>query len=313
MRALRKFSGEDRGSFRVYVALVFAMIFWGYSFIWYKQAFPEFQPMTIIFFRLILSAPILLLFSLIFKRLRWPLYKDIKYFLLLSLFEPLIYFLGESYGMKYVSSTLAAIIIATIPLFTPFIGSFYGEKLSTNNYFGMITSFLGVIMVVYVEGTTSGAPILGIVLMFIAVLSTQGYAMALKRLSKEYNALTIVSFQNILGAIYFLPLFLIVDFPSFNLQEYTFNDFLPILYLGLFASSFSFVLFIQGVKKIGIAKSMVFSNFIPVVTAVIAMQALGETMTVLKGIGICVTVLGLFMSQAGGFPKLRIYSRVEKK
>jgi drug/metabolite transporter (DMT)-like permease len=229
------------------------------------------------------------------------------------LFEPLFYFLGESYGVKYVSSTLASIIIATIPLFTPFIGILFGEKLSTNNYLGMIISFLGVIMVVYVEGTMAKAPAIGIVLMFVAVLSTQGYAIILKKLSKEYNALTIVSVQNLIGSIYFLPLFLLIDFPSIKGYNIQIAQFLPIIYLGVFASTFSFVLFIQGVKKIGIAKSMVFTNFIPVVTAIVAMQALDETMTILKGLGIIITILGLFMSQAGGFPKIRIYSRTKKK
>lgn len=312
MRALLRLLSEESKDFRVYIALVMAMIFWGYSYVWYKQAFPEFQPITIIFFRLIISFPLLFTFSLIIKKIRWPRRRDIKYFLLLSMLEPLIYFLGESYGMKYVSSTLASIIIATIPLFTPFIGMIYGERFTTNNYLGMILSFIGVILVVYVEGTIAGAPLIGIVLMFIAVLSTQGYAVALKKLSKEYNALTIVSLQNLIGSIYFLPLFLIIDLPSFKWQQLTFVDFLPIIYLGVFASTISFVLFIQGVKSIGIAKSMVFTNFIPVVTAIIAMQALDETMTFLKAAGILITILGLFMSQAGGFPKMRIYSRVKK-
>jgi drug/metabolite transporter (DMT)-like permease len=215
--------------------------------------------------------------------------------------------------MLYVSSTLAAIIIATIPLFTPFVGIFYGEKLTLNNYMGMIISFLGVVMVVYVEGTISGAPIIGILLMFLAVFSTQGYAILLKKLSSDYNALSIVSFQNLLGAVYFLPLFLVIDLPSFKVHSLRFEDFLPIIYLGLFASTFSFLLFIQGVKKIGVAKSMVFTNFIPVVTAIMAMQVLGERMTLLKVLGIFITVFGLFMSQAGGFPKIRIYGRVVKK
>jgi drug/metabolite transporter (DMT)-like permease len=313
LRALLRLKNEDRRNLAVYFSLVLAMIFWGYSFIWYKKAYPEFQPITIIFFRMIISGPLLLVFSIFAGRIIWPQQKDFKYFLLLSVFEPLIYFLSESYGMKYISSTLASIIIATIPLFTPFIGMFYGEKLTANNYLGMIVSFLGVIMVVRVEGTIAEAPFIGILLMFIAVFSTQGYAMALKKLSAKYNALTIVSFQNLMGALYFLPLFLLIDFHEFQWRDYTLQDFRPVIYLAIFASTFSFILFIQGVKKIGVAKSMVFTNFIPVVTALLATQALGEKMTLLKGLGILVTMLGLFMSQAGGLSIITIYNRVLKK
>ena len=52
-------------------------------------------------------------------------------FLLMALFEPFIYFLGESYGLLYVSSTVAAVIVATIPLISPlFAWYFFREKLN---------------------------------------------------------------------------------------------------------------------------------------------------------------------------------------
>ena len=50
------------------------------------------------------------------------------FFYLLSFFEPFCYFLGESYGMRYISSTLGSIIIATIPIFTPFLVFIFHKK-----------------------------------------------------------------------------------------------------------------------------------------------------------------------------------------
>lgn len=113
--------------------------------------------------------------------------------------------------------------------------------------------------------------------------------------------------------LYFLPFFLLIDSSSIKWWHLTIVDFLLIIYLGVFVSTVFFVLFAQGVKSIGIAKSMVFTNFIPVVIAIIAMQAIDESMTFLKAAGILITIFGLFMSQAGGFPKIRICSRVKKR
>ena len=43
--------------------------------------------------------------------------------------------MGESFGLLYVSSTVGAIIVATIPLFSPIAASrFHGEKLSVRTF-----------------------------------------------------------------------------------------------------------------------------------------------------------------------------------
>ena len=302
---------KSDGRVKIYIALTFAMVFWGLSFIWYKQAYVNFRPATVILLRLFVSSPALLIASLLLNRLKWPALKDMKYFLLMALFEPFLYFLGESYGMLYVSSTLASIIIATIPLITPFASYyFYREKLTTNNYLGILVSFIGVLLVVYIDGTTGEAPWFGILLMLMAVLSTLGYTVLIKRLSDKYNALSILWFQNLIGGIYFIPLFLFTEAGSVNWKELAMKDFLPVLYLAVFASSFAFIFFIRGIQKLGITKSVVFTNFIPIVTAVFAVIILHEQIPVLKIAGIAVTVLGLIMSQVVRLPGIRINKKV---
>jgi len=294
------------GRVNVYISLTIAMFFWGMSFIWYKQAYLNFRPVIVILLRLFISSPFLLISSLLLNRLKWPLIRDIKYFLLLALFEPFFYFVGESYGMLYVSSTLASIIIALIPLITPFAGYyFYKERLTSNNYLGILISFLGVLIVIYIDGRAGEAPWFGIILLVMAVLSTLGYTVLLKRLSERYNALSIVWFQNLIGGIYFIPLFLLTETRSIVWKGLTINDFMPVIYLAIFASSFAFLFFIQGVKKLGITKSVVFTNFIPIVTAAFAVIILHEKLPLLKIAGILVTISGLIMSQTTKFPKIR--------
>jgi drug/metabolite transporter (DMT)-like permease len=282
----------------IYFYLSLAMLFWGMSFIWYKQAYPQFAPVTVVFLRLIISFLLLFCTAFLLKKINLPEKKDIKYFMLLALFEPFLYFIGESFGMKYVSPTLASVIIATIPLISPFISYyFFRERLTRNNYIGILMSFIGVLVVIYVEGQIGEAPWFGILLMLLAVLSTQGYTVVLKRLSEKYSSLTIISIQNLLGIIYFLPLFLLLDAKDFSLRHSTLKDFMPVLYLAVFASTFAFLFFIEGIKKLGIARAVVFTNLIPIVTVVFAFLLLSESITLVKIIGIALTISGLFMSQ----------------
>lgn len=297
-----------------YFYLILSMFFWGLSFVWYKQAYPTFQPVTIIFFRLLISFPVILIIAFVSKRITVPRRQDMGLFVLLAFFEPLLYFLGESYGMKYVSSTLASVIVATIPLVTPFVGSrFFREKISINNYIGIAISFLGVIMVVAFEKSVGTLSVLGIILMFLAVFSTQGYIVVLKKLSRDYNAISIVGFQNLIGAIFFAPLFILLDFKNFKLSTYTVEDFLPIFYLAIFASTLAFLLYTLGMKQIGLAHSMVFTNFIPVVTAIFSAFLLNERMGFIKVTGILITILGLFVSQSGTIIRSGIYGRAKSR
>jgi len=113
-----------RTTLTAYIAVSLAMIFWSFTFIWYKEVYHFYNPITTVFFRLILSS--IFLFALMYplKRLQKIQKGDFKYFLLVSFFEPFLYFIGESYGIKYVSTTLAAVVIATIPLFNSFTSSY---------------------------------------------------------------------------------------------------------------------------------------------------------------------------------------------
>jgi len=78
-------------------------------------------------------------------------------FLLLSFFQPFCYFTFESFGMKFVSSTLGALIIATIPLFTPIFTYFLArEKITLFNISGLIISFVGVIVVLANDFLSTG-------------------------------------------------------------------------------------------------------------------------------------------------------------
>ena len=69
--------------------------------------------------------------------------------------------------------------------------------------------------------------------------------------------------------------------------------------LSVFASVIAFVLFAWAVRKVGVSRTNVFVNLIPVFTAILAWLILNENITLLKWIGIVVVVGGLFVSQSG--------------
>ncbi len=282
----------------IYFSLVLTMLFWGLTFVFYKFAFESFRPVTVIFLRLIISVPFILLSGKILRKHGKIERKDLRYVILLSAFEPFLYFMGESYGLTYVSSTMAAVIVATIPLIVPVASYFaYGERLSLLNMIGLLVSFLGVLAVVFSEGAIPSGTLKGVMLMFMAVFSTVGYALLVKKLTGKYNGFTITAYQNFFGIFMFLPFFLALDLGTFTSTVPTMKAVFSLLYLAIFGSSVTFILFTQGVRELGASKANIFTNLIPVFAAVASFFLLGEEMPSLKIIGIVLVLTGLIMSQ----------------
>ena len=107
---------------RVYAAVIMAMIFWAFSFIWFKMANEDLRPVTIVFLRLTIAVALLTTYLTLTKKFAKIQKGDFKLFMILAVFEPFIYFLGESYGLTYVSATVCSVLISTIPVFATKIG-----------------------------------------------------------------------------------------------------------------------------------------------------------------------------------------------
>lgn len=280
----------------VYSAIVVAIVCWSLSFVWYKTALLYYTPEGIITFRLTLSSLLLLTLGIALKQLQKVKKKDFKFLIMMTLFEPFVYSLCEANGMTMVSSTLAAVIVATIPLFTP-IGAFFfvRERVNMQTALGILLSVVGVLMVAYQSNSQVKGSALGIGLMFGAVAAAIGYAIGLKKITQHYNSLTIVTYQNLLGAALMLPIFFATN--QINRTMFSMNALTPILNLTIFASTIAFVLYAYSMKHLSIAKINVFLNLIPVFTAIAAYFLQNERFSIINLVGIAVTLLGLYVSQ----------------
>ena len=287
-------------SVKLYTAIVLSMIFWSFSFIWTRVAILSFLPMTLITLRLIIASVLLFVVGRLTGKFQMVRKKDIKMFLLLALFEPFIYYVGETYGLTLVESTLASVIVSTIPLFAPLLAFVVlGEKISLANILGILVSLTGVFFVIYEPNGGFHANPWGVALLFLAVFAAICYATTLRKISSYYNTLNVIFYQSLFGLLYFIPTFLIVDASKISSMKVSGEALLALFMLSVFASVIAFVLFAWAVRKVGVSRTNVFVNLIPVFTAILAWFILNENITLLKWIGIVVVVGGLFVSQSG--------------
>ena len=274
------------------------MVFWGMSFVWSSIVFKYYNPISTIFIRLIISTVLLSSFIFLTNKYEKLKKEDRGLFFLSALFNPFLYFLGENFGLKNSSPTISAVIIATIPLFTPLVAYLMlKERLSLLNIVGIFISFMGVgIMIVNPDLSLNASPV-GIMFLLWAVVSAVIYTVFLKKLTQKYSSLTIITYQNAIGILYFLPLFLFFDLGHFLTVKPNFELISSLLQLSFFASSLAFIFFTMAVKELGVSRTNVFSNLIPVFTAIFSAIFISENFTATKIAGIAVVILGVMITQ----------------
>ncbi len=289
----------------VYLQLVCAMLFFGLSFVFTALALTELRPVSIIVIRLVVSLITLALLARapavtrIIGQWQVPQPEDRRLFVYIALFQPFLYFLSENTGLLYASPAVAAIIIATIPVVTPvFAFLLLRERITVATVMGAFLSVGGVALIVLADGEAGGAQLLGVFLVFGAVLAAVGYSIALRRLPSGYSSLTVVAWQNLIGLGLFLPLFVVFD------GAYLLTLGMPspqvlggLLFLGVFPSTVSFVFLGRGIRVLGATKANIMTNTVPVFATLFSVLVLGEVLRASTVIGMMIVIGGVLLSQ----------------
>lgn len=285
-----------------YISVILAMFFWSASYIVIKFAYNYMTPLTLTFLRMVFASIFMpVLYFLLPQRDRISR-GDLKDFMLLAFFEPFLYFIGESNGVMYVPASYASIIIALIPLVTPFFAwMLIKERITKWGIAGAVISFSGAGLLAW--GDTSGeVQTKGILFLALAVLAAIAYGIKLRQVAFKFKPVTIVTIQTILGMLYFFPVFLIFNGKQFFADLPPLVAYYPVTGLALFCTCGSFLLYTSAVRKIGLNNANIFNNSIPIFTTILAYIYLKEAVNAIKIAGILIVVGGLFLSQ---FPNLR--------
>lgn len=283
----------------IYIGLVSAMLFWSITFVWIKQLLNlGLTPTMIIFLRLLIASVILLPLILHSKIIRTLTKTDILLLLSLSFFEPFLYYIGEVNGIKHASPNIAAIIVAIIPIFLPFIMRFFvKENLSTMNYIGLFVSFAGVIIIVFNKDGHVFASFKGLAFLFMAVFSGVAYTIIAKKLLLKIAPFYLVSLKTVIGFMYFIPVFFVNDFANISGLHLSIDVVFKILILAICGNILAYILYNISIKHIGATKTVIFTNLIPVFTIIFSFFILKDTLPIAKYGGIALTLIGIYVSQ----------------
>ena len=273
------------------------MFIWASSFIALKAAMEDLGPFTVIFLRMLIASLCFVYFIKSFLKYDFSK-KDIKFILLLALFEPCLYFIFESKALQLTSASQAGMITSLMPIITAMAAGYFLKEIITKQLiFGSLIAMSGAIWL-SLQGTTSISspnPLLGNFLELLAMVCGAGYTITARYLSDKYSALFITAIQAFIGAIFFTPLF-IYEYFTIPLNI-TMNSFLWVLYLGVVVTLAGYGLYNYALTKIQASKAAVFVYLIPVFTLILAYFVLNEKLSIIEFIACLVILVGVFISE----------------
>ncbi len=283
-----------------YILISLSVVFWGISFILTKELFltEEHMTVTILIAMRLAIATLVMLPTLAITRNLEPIKKgDLKWFLLLALCEPFIYHLCETSGVQLVSGSLASVVIATIPLFVPFgMWVAYRKHISLQLIVGVVLS-LGGVFILIAGGESLQGNAKGLLFLAGAVVIAVVYTLLLVKIVGHYRPLTITTWQNLIGLIYFLPLMLAFDGSQLPLLSYSPKMLFILLTLGICCSTLAYAFYNLGVRVLGASEACIFNNAIPVFSLIAAILIGQETFSWLKVLGIVIVIAGVILAQ----------------
>ncbi|MBQ9097686.1 MAG: DMT family transporter [Clostridia bacterium] len=283
------------------LAALGAQVIFGFSFMFTKIALGYASPLTVIADRYIVAF-LGLTVVMIATKVKIILHKNIWKLALMSVFQPVLYFIFETYGIQMTTSAFSSIMISMIPVVSMIGGIFIlNEVPSPVQYVFSALSVAGVVIMSLAGKAEGTVTVLGIVLLFGAVISSVGYNTLSRKISAEFTVLERTYAMTLIGLVSFLgvaiienvnnPIAVIKSFASF---EYT----SAILYLGIVSSVIAFLLLNFANTYLPVAKTTAFSNITTVVSVIAGAIFLGEKITpvtVASGVMIIAGVMGVQM------------------
>lgn len=279
----------DRVSWLMLISL---SILWGGSFFFTEIALVDLPPLTLVFCRVSIAA--LVLWSVVLLR-NIAIPRDPKFWLAIAVMgalNNLVPFCLIVWSQTHITSSLAAILNATTPLFTLLIAHVATdtEKLSLRKTIGVLIGFGGVIVIFGVP-TSSTIGLLAPAAVLLAAFSYGCAGVFGRRFGTTPPILTAAGMTSA-SSLMLLPLSFLIDQP-WHLPVPGTSTILAVLGFATLSTALAYILYFAILKRAGASNLLLVTFLIPVSAILLGVGFLGEILMTQHIIGMVVIGAGL--------------------
>jgi drug/metabolite transporter (DMT)-like permease len=266
-------------------------LIWGIPYLLIKVAVSDISPVTLVFFRTVIGAVILLPIAVARGGLL-PLLPRWKWVVAYTAIEVALPWFLVSDAERRLSSSLTGLLIAATPFVGVVLGRLTGsaDRFDARRLFGLVVGFVGVAALVGLNVSVrdlGAAGEIGLVAIGYAV----GPLIVSRRLF-DVPSIGVVGVSVTLPAIAFAPLALThlpAAFPPAQVL-------VSVALLGLVCTALAFLLFFALIAEVGPVRATVITYVNPAVALALGVGLLGEPFTIGAVVGFALILLGLFLA-----------------
>jgi drug/metabolite transporter (DMT)-like permease len=277
------------------LALCWVSFFWGTTWIASKEGVKHMPALQLAAIRQFIGGLLYISFFL-FKKTPWPKGKQWKTIIILSILNFVLSNGLSTWGVKYISSGLGAIIGAIVPLWIVIITFFKGERLARLTVIGLIISFGGVCVIFYDHLSDFMIPDFrfGIILSLIATLTWAFGSLYTKKKAASFNPYFSLGLQMFISSILIFA-YNGATGTSVSLSAIPAISWWSIAYLVVFGSVLTFIAFIYALQNLPAEISSIYAYINPIIAVILGAVIFGEVLNAAIAIGGGVTLFGLYL------------------
>ena len=276
---------------------IITIIFWALAFVFTRLGLQYFDVYSLSFLRY-LVASITLLVIICFIKINRPKKEDLFSFILSGALGFFLYVILFNKGTALVSAATSSIIIATVPVFTALLATFfYKEKLKIYQWIAIGIEFMGILVLTLMNGSFSINE--GVLWLLIAALCLASYNILQRKLTKTYSALQASTYS-----IFFATIMLCIFLPG-SINKAIHAPLIQILYvliLGVFSSAIAYIAWAKAIslteKTTYVSNYMFVTPFLTTILGFIMINEIPDKATILGGI---IILSGLFIFNKESF------------
>jgi len=284
-----------------YLSLGAVCIIWGTTYLALRVGVTQFPPFLFSGIRFLLAGPLLLALLFVLGKFQMPtrtviLQQAVSGLLLCTFGVGIV-----GWSEMYVSSGLAAIICSVMPIWVMLI-NFAIASDDTPAFpvvLGLVIGLAGIVLIFgeHVGDFSNPGYTFGIITTFLGNICWAIGTVWVKRRTESTDPFLAAGLQMFFGGLFLLPMSLIFD----NYQAIHFNgDILFALgYLVLFGSVAAYASYSYAIKNLPMTLVSLYAYINPIVAVVLGALLLHEKLNFRIGIGILITLAGIYVVNRG--------------
>jgi drug/metabolite transporter (DMT)-like permease len=283
------------GKAKAIFCLALVCFFWGTTWIASKQGILYMPPLQLAGMRQFLGGMCYVIFFLI-RGEKWPNRKQWQTIIILGYLNFLLSNGLTTWGVKYISAGLAAIIGAIFPLWLVVIALLGSKsKPPSKAILGLLVGFSGVCIIFYEHLADFGNPEFRFGI-FLSLIATWSWALGTtftKKKADQFNPYFSLGLQMVTSGITLLA----ISGATGNIIPVTaiaWQSWLAIGYLVVFGSVISFIAYLYALQNLSTEQTSIYAYINPIVAMILGWLIFAEKLTIFIAVGGLIALAGVY-------------------